>query len=119
MRIGRRGWRSTQTPAGSVKRMNGRNRTVPRAATSNALASSTRIATSGNAMSSIVEPKALMVSADHSFRKSRCRQRPPVGQRLRIVLLWRKPRLRAIHGVRQDVPVAARILGRLVVGDEL
>ena len=47
IRIGLRGRRSTQTPAGSVKRMNGRNSTVVRAATSNALASRTRIATSG------------------------------------------------------------------------
>ena len=49
MRIGRRGSRSTHTPAGSVKMMKGRNSTVPRTATSKALASSTRIATSGSA----------------------------------------------------------------------
>ena len=36
MRIGLRRRRSTQTPAGSVKRMNGRNTTMPSAATSNA-----------------------------------------------------------------------------------
>jgi hypothetical protein len=45
MRIGRRRIRSTQTSAVSVKRMNGRNRIVVRAATSNAVDSSTITAT--------------------------------------------------------------------------
>ena len=48
------------------------------AATSNALASSTRITTSGTRCRRPCEPKTLIVSADHSFRKSRWRQSPPV-----------------------------------------
>ena len=38
MRIGRRRSRSTQTPAGSAKRMNGRKPSTPRSENSNALA---------------------------------------------------------------------------------
>ena len=37
MRIGCRGSRSTQTPAGRLNRMNGANSTTPSSATSNAL----------------------------------------------------------------------------------
>src|SRR6188474_2451456 len=118
MRIGRRGRRSTQTPAGRVKRMNGRKRTVPRAATSNALASRTRIATSAKAMSSIVEPNWLIVSADQSLRKSGWRQSPPLGQTLRI----RRPRRQHDGGreerARKGVHVAVRVLGAVQVGDE-
>src|SRR5512133_1819941 len=79
IRIGRRGRRSTQTPAGSVNRMNGRNSTVPSAATWKADASSTRTAASGNASWETCVPNWLTVSADHSLRKSAWRQRPPVG----------------------------------------
>jgi hypothetical protein len=70
MRIGRRGRRSTQTPAGSVKSMKGRNRTTPSAATSNAVASSTSSATNGIASWETCVPNWLIVSADHSLRKS-------------------------------------------------
>ena len=110
MRIGRRGRRSTQTPAGSVKRMNGRKSTVPRTATSKALASSTRIATSGKARSSICEPNRLIVSADHSFRKSPCRQRPPLGQRLRMVHRPRKRCRRMEQRIGETVPLPLRRL---------
>ena len=60
-RIGRRRSRSTQTPAGSVKRRNGRNSIVPRSATWNALASSTMMAAIGSASAEIWLPNWLMV----------------------------------------------------------
>jgi hypothetical protein len=56
IRIGRRGRRSTHTPAGSVKRRKGRNSIAPRAATSNALASSARIAARRIASCEMCEP---------------------------------------------------------------
>jgi hypothetical protein len=76
MRIGRRGKRSTQTPAGSVKRMNGANSTAPSAATANGLASRTMIATSGSARAETCVPNWLIDSADQSLRKSGWRQSP-------------------------------------------
>jgi hypothetical protein len=79
MSIVRRRIRSTQTPAGSVKRMNGRNRIVVRAATSKADDSSTITATRGRASCPTCEPNWLIVSADQSLRKSPWRQSPPVG----------------------------------------
>ena len=79
--------RSTQTPAGSAKSRNGRNSATPTTATSNALASRTRIAASGIASCEICVPTRLIVWADQSFRKSGCRQRPPRGQRLRMRLV--------------------------------
>src|SRR6188474_1255550 len=118
MRIGRRGRRSTQTPAGRVKRMNGRKRTVPRAATSKALAWRTRIATSAKAMSSIVEPNMEIVSADQSLRKSGWRQSPPVGQRLRIGRSRRQHDAGGEERAREGVHVAGRVLGPVEVGDE-
>ncbi len=63
-----------------------RSPSVSRAATTPSVAR-TRIATSAKAMSSICEPNWLIVSADHSLRKSPWRQSPPFGQRLRIALL--------------------------------
>jgi hypothetical protein len=60
-RIGLRRSRSTQTPAGSANRRKGRNSIVERSATSNALASSTRIAASGSASAEICEPNWLTV----------------------------------------------------------
>ena len=57
IRIGLRRSRSTQTPAGRLIRMNGRNSITPRRATSNALTSSVMIATSGSASCEICEPK--------------------------------------------------------------
>src|SRR5262249_38556367 len=83
IRIGRRRRRSTQTPAGSVKRRKGRNSTVPSTATSNADASRTSTAAKGIASWETCEPNWLTVSADQSFRKSAWRQSPPFGQRLR------------------------------------
>src|SRR5919109_191582 len=119
MRTGRRGSRSTQTPAGSVKMMKGRKRTVPSTATSNALASRMRTATSGNAMSSIVEPKTLIVSADQSLRKSGWRQRPPVGQpTLRTVALRAGARLGAEQREDERVHLPFGRLRLLEVCDE-
>ena len=70
MRMGRRRSRSTQTPAGSANSRKGRNSTVPRSATSNALASSTSTAASGSASAETCEPTWLIVCPDQSFRKS-------------------------------------------------
>src|SRR5512136_2496273 len=75
MRIGRRRRRSTQTPAGRPRRMNGRKAIVPRSATSNGVATSTTIATSGRASCVTCVPTWLTVSAVHSLRKSGWRQR--------------------------------------------
>ena len=118
IRIGRRGSRSTHTPAGSVKRMNGRNSTVPSAATSKAVASRTRIATSGIASCPTCEPKTLIVSADHSFRKSGWRQRPPVGQKLRIVASWRQRCRGSEKRVGECVAGAVSVVRLLDVRDE-
>jgi hypothetical protein len=76
IRMGRRRRRSTQTPAGSEKRRNGRNSIVPRSATSNGGACSTRIATVGIARRLTWVPNWLIVSADQSFRKSGWRKSP-------------------------------------------
>src|ERR687895_676862 len=84
IRIGRRGSRSTQTPAGSEMSRNGANSTTKIADTWNGVASRVMIATSGRAKPPICEPNWLIVSADQSFRKSPCRQRPLCGQSLRM-----------------------------------
>ena len=60
--------------------MKGANSITPRSATSKALASRTMIATSGRASWEICEPSWLIVSALQRLRKSRWRQRPPLGQ---------------------------------------
>ena len=70
MRIGRRRRRSTQAPAGRLKRMNGSNSTVPSTATSKGETSRMSTATSGIASRLTCVPNWLIVSADHSFRKS-------------------------------------------------
>ena len=98
--------------------MNGRNSTTPSAATSNADASSTRIAASGSASCVTCVPNWLIVSADQSLRKSGCRQRPPLGQRLRIVTSPRQNPGRPEERERQGMHVAVGILGPLEVGDE-
>ncbi len=97
--------------------MNGRNSTVPSAATSNALASRTRIATKGSASPPICDPNWLIVSADQSLRKSGCRQRPPLGQRLRIVFPRREVGPGPEHREREDVEIAFRIGRAVEVGD--
>jgi hypothetical protein len=81
IRIGRRKRRSTYTPAGRLKSMNGSSSTAVSAATSNALASRIEMATNGSASALTWLPKALMVSADQSLRKSPWRQRPLRGER--------------------------------------
>src|SRR5262245_38587576 len=124
MRIGRRGSRSIQTPAGIVKRMNGRKRIVPSAATSNGDDSSVMTATRGRARVPTCEPNWLIVSADQSLRKAPCRQRPPFGQRLRIGVLpvlgrgW-EIGLRAEQREGENVEVAVRIGRAMEVGEEL
>src|SRR5919204_4630562 len=75
MRIGRLRRRSTHAPAGRPNRMNGRNSTVASRPTSNALAFNSRMAISGRPSSVTCVPSWLMVSAVHSFMKSRCRNR--------------------------------------------
>src|SRR5438128_6898827 len=100
MRIARRGRRSTITPAGSVKRMNGRNSTVLSAATWNALACRPRTAARGRASSETCEPSSLIDCPAQSLRKSACRQRPPRGRKRRVFS-------------------ATRGLGRMEADDEL
>jgi hypothetical protein len=75
MRIGLRRIRSTQTPAGRLRRMNGRNSIAPRRPNSNGVTFSVVAAISGSASSVIWVPKTLIVSAVHSFTKSRWRRR--------------------------------------------
>src|SRR5437870_8751015 len=75
IRIGLRRRRSTQAPAGRPNRMNGRNSAVPSSPTSKALASSSRIAISGNPNSVTWVPSWLIVSAVHSFRNAGWRHR--------------------------------------------
>ena len=70
--------------------MNGANSITPSSATSNALTSSVMIATSGRASPVTCEPTWLIVSADQSFRKSGCRQRPPLGQSVRMISSLRR-----------------------------
>ena len=77
---GFRGSRSTQTPAGSAIRRNGSISIAPSAATSNGVASSATIATSGIATIEICDPNWEIVCAPQSRRKSAWRQSPPVGQ---------------------------------------
>jgi hypothetical protein len=62
--------RSTQTPAGRVKRRNGRNCTVVRLATANALAFRFVIAIHGIASCETGVPNSLIVCPAHSFMKS-------------------------------------------------
>src|SRR5436305_10220639 len=68
--------RSTQTPAGSAKRTNGRIAHVPSIETSNALEWRILIAAKPIPRKVTCEPTWLIVCADQSFRKSRCRQSP-------------------------------------------
>ena len=91
---------------------------MPRAATSKVDASRTRIATSGSANWATWVPNRLIVSPDHSFRKSAVAPEAAVGQRLRIDAPRRQSRLRAEQRERESVALAARIVGGLVVGDE-
>src|SRR5918996_4457349 len=119
IRIGRRGSRSTHTPAGSVKRMKGRNSIVPSAATSKALASSTRMATSGSASCETCVPNWLIVSADQSLRKSRWHQSPPCGHvGLRIVASSREGGIRGVERRGESVRLPVRMVGRLDCREE-
>ena len=98
--------------------MNGRKTTVASAATSKALASSTRIATRGRASCPTCVPNWLTVSADHSLRKSGCRQSPPVGQSLGIELPRGQDRGRVEERERERMHIALRALVSMEVRDE-
>src|SRR4051812_39076009 len=74
-RIRRRGRRSTQTPAGSVKSRNGRNSSVPRSATWIGGTCSTSTAMNGIAIWLTCVPRSEIVAAVHSFAKSALRNR--------------------------------------------
>ncbi len=76
MRIGRRRSRSTQTPAGRLSRMNGRNSIVPSSPNSNGVTCRSVAAMSGIARPLTWLPNWLMVSAVHSRTKSGFRSRP-------------------------------------------
>src|SRR2546428_3281021 len=89
IKIERRLRRSTHTPAGSVKRTNGANSTVPSAATSNVVAFSVRIATVGIAICETCEPNSLIDWPAQSLTKSPCRQRPSRGQSRTALLTTR------------------------------
>src|SRR5258705_7570909 len=75
IRIGRRRSRSTQTPAGRLRKMNGKNSIVPRRANSNGVTRRIVAATRGRARRVTCVPKTLTVSAVQSLRKSRCLRR--------------------------------------------
>src|SRR2546428_5535552 len=75
MRIGRRGRRSTHTPAGRLKSAVGSVPAAARRPISNGLAESTITAVSGIASRVIWSPKSEIVSPIHSFRKSGSRAR--------------------------------------------
>ena len=75
IRIGRRGRRSTQAPAGSVNRMNGRNSIVPSIANANGSTFRMMAAVRGMASRLICDPKTLIDWAAQSFWKSRLRIR--------------------------------------------
>ena len=70
IRIGLRRSRSTQTPAGSANRMNGRKPSTPSSENSNGLACSSTAASHGIASAEICEPNSLIDWPVQSFRKS-------------------------------------------------
>src|SRR4051812_28370765 len=83
--MGRRRSRSTQTPAGSAKRMNGRKPSIP--STENSIGDACRptAASQGIASPETWEPNSLIDWPLQSLRKSVLLQSPPVGRRsLRI-----------------------------------
>ena len=85
MRICRRRSRSTHTPAGSAKRMNGRKPSTPSNEKVIGLACRPTAASHGIASCDTCDPTSEMDWPVQSLRKSGCDQRPPVGRRsLRI-----------------------------------
>src|SRR5690242_17299336 len=82
MRIWRRRSRSTQTPAGSAKRMNGRKPSTPSSENSNGDASSPTAASHGIASCDTCEPNSLIDWPPQSLRKSRFCQSALVGLRI-------------------------------------
>src|SRR5437762_578585 len=85
IRIGRRRRRSTQTPAGSAKRMKGRNPSIPSTENANGDACRPTAASQGIARPETWEPNSLTDWPVQSLRKSALRHSPPVGRRsLRI-----------------------------------
>ena len=79
MRIGRRRSRSTQTPAGRLNRMNGRNSIVVSRPNSKGVTSRVVAAMSGRASCVIELPNTEIVSAVQSLRKSGWRRRLRLG----------------------------------------
>ena len=77
IRIGRRRRRSTQTPAGKLNRMNGRNSIVVSRPNWNGVTLRVVAAMIGRASWVIAEPKTETVSAVQSLRKSGCRSKLP------------------------------------------
>src|SRR5439155_17441405 len=107
--IGLRRRRSTQTPAGSAKRMNGRKPSTVRSENSNGVACSPTAASQEIASTEICEPTSLTDWPAQSLRKSPLLQSPPDGRRsLRI---GRPPEER--------VGEPERLPGGVVGGDEL
>src|SRR5579864_195908 len=82
MRIWRRRSRSTQTPAGSAKRMNGRKPSTPRSENSIGLAWRPTAASHGIASCDTCEPSSLIDWPVQSLTKSGCDHRPPRGLRI-------------------------------------
>ncbi|HEX5172738.1 MAG TPA: hypothetical protein VFV91_01170 [Gaiellaceae bacterium] len=83
IRICRRRSRSTQTPAGSAKRMNGRKPKTPSSENAKGLACRPTAASQGIASWDTWEPTSLIDWPVQSFRKSRCDQSAPLGLRIR------------------------------------
>src|SRR5579864_7229058 len=103
MRIWRRRRRSTQTPAGSAKRMKGRKPRTPRSENSIGLACRPTAASHGMASCDTCEPSSLMDWPAQSLTKSGCDHRPPDGRRS---LGIRPP----VHGRDECVRLAVRAL---------
>src|SRR6266567_9212838 len=89
MRIGRRRRRSTQTPAGSASKMNGRKPNTSRSENSIGLTCKPTSANHGIASTETCEPNSLIDWPAQSFRKSACDQSRPM-KRLRLLRLMVK-----------------------------
>src|SRR5437879_5649255 len=113
IRIGRRRRRSTYTPAGSAKRMNGRKPSTPSSENASGEACSWVAASNGIARPEICEPNSLIDWPDQSFTKSVLFQSPPDGRRnLRI-----EPS--PVEGRREAVLLALAAVRLAEVVDEL
>src|SRR5579864_5185129 len=102
MRMRRRRIRSTQAPAGSAKRMNGRKPKTPSSEKTIGLACSAIAATIGIASCDTCEPSSLIDCPAQSLTKSALLQSAPVRRGLRI---RRSPEKRRDERVRLAVRV--------------